>query len=67
MPSVSRPLQWHERAVCFSDALLARDWIGTYQSDHPGVTTMWLSGIGLKQFAWRHGLTPEQLLGGEGG
>ena len=60
--SVSRPLQWYERAVRFWDAFLAADWAGTYQSYHPGVTTMWLSGVGLKLFAWQRGLSSEQLL-----
>ncbi|NIV31561.1 MAG: hypothetical protein GWN58_19365, partial [Anaerolineae bacterium] len=40
---VSRPMQWYDRAIRFSDALLGRDWAATYQSYHPGVTTMWLS------------------------
>jgi len=60
---VSRPMQWYQRAIQFSDALLAHDWAGTYQSYHPGVTTMWLAGIGLKLFAWQQGLSSEQLLG----
>ena len=60
---VSRPMQWYSRAVRFWDALLAQDWAGTYQRYHPGVTTMWLSGAGLKLFAWQRGLSSEQLLG----
>lgn len=62
---ISRPMQWHERAVYFTDRLLARDWARTYLRYHPGVTTMWLSGIGLKFFAWQRGLSSEQLLGNE--
>jgi hypothetical protein len=54
---------WYERAVHFGDALLAQDWGATYQSYHPGVTTMWLAGIGLKLFAWGRGLSSDQLLG----
>jgi hypothetical protein len=60
---VSWPMQWYNRAVSFGDALLARDWAGTYQRYHPGVTTMWLSGIGLKLLGWQQGLSSEQLLG----
>jgi len=60
---VSRPMQWYSRAVRFTDALLAQDWTGTYQRYHPGVTTMWLSGVGMRLFAWRHGLSSDQLLG----
>jgi hypothetical protein len=60
---VSRPIQWYSRAILFGDALLARDWAGTYQRYHPGVTTMWLSGIGLKLLGWQRGLSSGQLLG----
>ena len=60
---VSRPMQWYSRAVRFGDALLAQDWAGTYQRYHPGVATMWLSGIGMKLFAWREGLSSDQVLG----
>ena len=47
---VSRSMLWYYRAIRFGDALLARDWAETHQSYHPGVTTMWLSGIGIKLF-----------------
>ncbi len=60
---VSWPMQWYNRAIHFGDALLARDWAGTYQQYHPGVTTMWLAGSGIKLFAWLHGLSSDQLLG----
>jgi hypothetical protein len=59
---VSWPMQWYNRAVSFGDALLARDWAGTYQSYHPGVTTMWLAAAGLRLFAWRQGLSSAQML-----
>jgi hypothetical protein len=61
--TVSWPMQWYSRAVRFGDALLAQDWAGTYQRYHPGVITMWLSGIGLRLFAWQRGLSSDQLLG----
>ena len=60
---VTRAMLWYERAVHFGDAILAQDWEATYQSYHPGVTTMWLAGTGLKLFAWRRGLSSDQLLG----
>jgi 4-amino-4-deoxy-L-arabinose transferase-like glycosyltransferase len=60
---VTRAMLWYERAIHFGDALLAHDWGATYQSYHPGVTTMWLAGIGLKLFAWGRGLSSDQLLG----
>jgi hypothetical protein len=60
---VSQPMQWYSRAVRFGDALLAQDWARTYQRYHPGVTTMWLSGFGMKLFAWQQRLSSDQLLG----
>jgi len=62
---ISRPTVWSDRAVRFSDAVLARDWPETFHSYHPGVTTMWLSAIGLRLFAWQQGLSSDQLLGVE--
>ena len=59
---VSRSMLWYYRAIHFGDALLARDWTGTYQSYHPGVTTMWLAAAGLRLFAWRQGLSSAQML-----
>ena len=59
---VSRSMLWYYRAIRFSDALLARDWAGTHQSYHPGVTTTWLSGIGIKLFAWQRGIGSAQLM-----
>ena len=59
---VSRSMLWYYRALHFGDALLAQDWAGTYQSYHPGATTMWLSGIGMNLFAWHRGLSSDQLL-----
>ena len=43
--------------------MLVQDWAETFHSYHPGVTTIWLSGIGLKLFAWHRGLSSDQLLG----
>jgi hypothetical protein len=60
---VSLTMLWYERAVRFGDVLLARDWAGTYLTYHPGVTVMWLAGIGIKIFGWRGGLSSAQLLG----
>jgi hypothetical protein len=60
---VSRSILWYQRAVRFSDALLAKDWAGTCHTYHPGVTTMWIAGLGISLFARRRGLTSAQLLG----
>jgi hypothetical protein len=59
---VSRPLEWYERSVRFWDALLAGDLGGTYQRYHPGVTTMWVAGLGLRIYAAAHGWSGDELL-----
>lgn len=38
---------WMGRTALFARALLQRDPLSTYQSGHPGVTTMWLALLGL--------------------
>lgn len=60
---VSWPMQWYTRAIEFGDAVLAGEWSHTFQRYHPGVTTMWLSGVGLRLFSWRHGLSSEEMMG----
>jgi hypothetical protein len=59
---VSRPLQWHERSVLFWDALLEGDLGGTYQQYHPGVTTMWIAGLGLRVYAAAHNWLGDESL-----
>ena len=59
---VSRPPQWYTRSVMFWDALLTGDLGGTYQQYHPGVTTMWVAGLGLRIYAAAHGWSTEELL-----
>lgn len=61
-PAVSRPMQWYERSVRFWDALLTGDLEGTYQIYHPGVTTMWIAGLGLRSYAAIYGWTGVELL-----
>ncbi len=39
--------KWVARAANFSVALRGGDLAGTYQSEHPGVTTMWAGLLGL--------------------
>jgi 4-amino-4-deoxy-L-arabinose transferase-like glycosyltransferase len=41
---------WLIRAPSFINALLRGDFINTYLTYHPGVTTMWLSGIFMNFF-----------------
>lgn len=43
---VARSILWHERARQFIQAVVVGDWGGTLLAPHPGVTTMWLAGIG---------------------
>jgi 4-amino-4-deoxy-L-arabinose transferase-like glycosyltransferase len=60
--SVTRALNWYERSIRFADALFAGDWAQTYQYYHPGVTTMWLSGLALKIFGRWHNLSSAEML-----
>lgn len=39
--------RWVERSTAFFSSLLQGDWAGTFQTGHPGVTTMWTGSIGL--------------------
>jgi hypothetical protein len=59
---VTRYLLWYERSVRFWDALAAHDWSGTYQQYHPGVTTMWLAGAGLRIYSVVNGVSSDELL-----
>jgi len=55
---VSRPLVWYLRSAYFIEDTLSGDWASTVYSEHPGVTLMWLSGIGLKVFWALSGIRP---------
>ena len=39
--------RWAERSINFFTALLQQDWAQTFQTGHPGVTTMWTGTVGL--------------------
>jgi len=39
--------KWICRSISFHDALRQRDLRGTYQSEHPGVVTMWLGTLAV--------------------
>ncbi len=39
--------RWVERSVAFCKALAEGDWVNTFQTGHPGVTTMWTGTIAL--------------------
>jgi 4-amino-4-deoxy-L-arabinose transferase-like glycosyltransferase len=49
---------WIIRAPRFYTALLTGDFTGTYASHHPGVTNMWLIGLGLALRYLTRGLLP---------
>jgi hypothetical protein len=59
---VSRPMQWYVRSVRFWEALDSGDLAGTYQRYHPGVSTMWIAGLGLRMYARVAGLSSGDLL-----
>lgn len=42
---VSAPIQWYWRPLQFYRSLLQGDFEKTFQSGHPGVTVMWISGL----------------------
>jgi hypothetical protein len=43
---VARSSLWHSRTRQFVEALSQRDWAATLLAPHPGVTTVWLAGMG---------------------
>jgi len=53
---ISRPVQWYTRSVMFIQSVLDGAWGETAYSEHPGMTTMWLSGAALRLA----GVAPEQ-------
>jgi hypothetical protein len=59
---VSRPMLWYKRSVRFWDALQEGNLSGTYQRYHPGVSVMWIAGLGLRIYAVAHGWSGDELL-----
>lgn len=57
----SRYLVWYDRSIRFWDALLEGDLSGTFQRSHPGVTTMWIAGFGLRVSMAIHGWSSDDL------
>jgi len=39
---------WRNRSLGFYDALVQRDFGATYQSEHPGVTAMWIGAAAIR-------------------
>ncbi|HZD57329.1 MAG TPA: phospholipid carrier-dependent glycosyltransferase [Anaerolineales bacterium] len=48
---------WLSRSANFYYAMVKRDWSGTFQREHPGVTTMWAGAFTIfwqyRAFAWQ--------------
>ncbi len=62
--SMSRPHVWFYRSYTFANAIIEQDWASTFQRYHPGVSLMWLSGLGIELFQRIFGeIQPEQFLG----
>jgi dolichyl-phosphate-mannose--protein O-mannosyl transferase len=59
---VSRFEIWYDRSALFWSALETGALGQTYQRHHPGVTTMWIAGLGMRVFMMMHGWTPEELM-----
>ncbi len=60
---ISRANLWYRRAFNFYAALGDFDWAATYRQHHPGVTTMWLSGAGMKLFQVQRDVTDRAVMG----
>lgn len=45
---------WLERSRNFILALQHRNWAATFQTGHPGVTTMWAGSLGMKVYGFIH-------------
>lgn len=58
---LSRSINWYNRSIAFWDALLAGEWAGTYLQYHPGVTTMWVAGLGLRLYMVANGWSSNDM------
>jgi 4-amino-4-deoxy-L-arabinose transferase-like glycosyltransferase len=52
-------VNWLFRSANFYDAVVRRDWSGTYVSDHPGVITSWVGALAFKIAAPGYKVTRE--------
>lgn len=53
---------WVDRSRNFLLALQAWDWSETFQTGHPGITTMWTGAAGMWAYGLRHGMVQEGTL-----
>jgi 4-amino-4-deoxy-L-arabinose transferase-like glycosyltransferase len=58
----SRYMVWYDRSVHFWDALMTGRFGDTYQRHHPGVTTMWIAGFGLRLYVAAQGWSSDALV-----
>jgi hypothetical protein len=58
---ISPPPQWHERSLLFQIALTHHRWNDTYQSRHPGVTTVTVGAVTLWVYSAVEGTPAERL------
>jgi hypothetical protein len=59
---VARFMEWYPRSVRFWEALAQGNLGHTYQRYHPGVTTMWIAGLGQRVYALTRGWSTQELL-----
>ncbi|MGB1249878.1 MAG: ArnT family glycosyltransferase [Candidatus Promineifilaceae bacterium] len=52
---------WLFWSLNFRKALLAGDWANTFQTSHPGITTMWLGSLGIQLTLWLRPASAEIL------
>lgn len=54
--TADEPKSWFGRSIQFLQAIAEKNWLGTWDSPAPGVTTMWAGSIGLLLDYFRHPL-----------
>ena len=57
----TRFMQWYNRSHLFWEGLRSGELGETYQQYHPGVTTMWISGLGTEVYRLLNNLEIDQL------
>jgi len=57
----SRFLLWYDRSQNFWQAIRDGELEETYQQYHPGVTTMWVAGLGMEVYRLAHRWSPDDV------
>ena len=55
--------RWEERSIRFAQALARNNPEATYQSEHPGVTSLWIGALALKTAQWIDASVPFSIGG----